>query len=379
VVAVVAPLRVLHVCAGNLYGGIERIVAQCAASRGLAPSMEPLAAVCFEGRLSAELDAAGVPCARLGAARLRAPWTVARARRALARAIGASRPDVIVGHSAWAFALAAPVARRRGVGLAFWLHDRVSGHTLVERWARRFAPDLVIATSAFTQACAPRMFPTTTSLVIHAPVPAVPLLAPVERARLRESLGVRDNTPVVVAASRFEQWKGHQDLLAALAAVRAPWRLWIAGGAQRAAEAAYEQTVRRQAQALGIAGRVTFLGERTDVPALMQAADLHCQPNTQPEPFGLVFVEALYAGLPVVATDMGGPREIVTAACGILVPPGDRGGLISALERLLSEPQRRRELGARGPARAADLCDPARQLAALAAALSSLRPAAVPA
>ena len=52
----------------------------------------------------------------------------------------------------------------------------------------------------------------------------------------------------------------------------------------------------------GIAGRVRFLGERRDVAACMHAADIHCQPNTAPEPFGLVFVEALYAGLPVVTT-----------------------------------------------------------------------------
>jgi glycosyltransferase involved in cell wall biosynthesis len=379
VVAVVAPLRVLHVCAGNLYGGIERIVAQCAASRGLAPSMEPLAAVCFEGRLSAELDAAGVPCARLGAARMRAPWTITRARRALARVIDECRPRVIVGHSAWAFALAAPVARRRGVVLAFWLHDWVTGRTLVERWARRTAPDLVIATSAFTRDSIPFMFPSTPSLVLHAPVPAAPPLEPGSRARLRERLGVPDDTPVVVTASRFERWKGHQDLLAALTTVRAPWRLWIAGGAQRAADMSYERALRQQAQALGIAARVSFLGERTDVPALMQAADLLCQPNTHPEPFGLVFVEALYAGLPVVTTDMGGPREVVTPACGVLVPPGDAGALRGALEGLLTDSDRRRKLGASGPLRAAELCDPARQLGTLARALSGLAPAAVPA
>jgi glycosyltransferase involved in cell wall biosynthesis len=373
------PVRVLHVCAGNLYGGIERIVAQCAVSRGLVPSMVPRFAVCFEGRLGAELDAAGVACARLGPARLRAPWTLARARRALDDAMGGIRPEVVVGHSAWAFALAAPVARRRGARLAFWLHDRVTGRTLVERWARRTAPDLVIATSAFTLASAARLFPTTPSRVIHAPVPAARDVSGPDRWRLRESLGTFDDTPVVIIASRFERWKGHEELLAALAHVRAPWRLWIAGGAQRSSERRHEKALREQSQAPGLAGRVSFLGERTDVPALMCAADLHCQPNTGAEPFGLAFIEALYAGLPVVTTDMGGPREIVTEACGLLVPPGDAAALRAALECLLADPGRRNALGARGPARAAELCDPARQLTALARTLANLRPLAVPA
>jgi glycosyltransferase involved in cell wall biosynthesis len=314
----------------------------------------------------------------LGAARLRAPWTLARARRALANVISDAQPGVVIGHSAWAFALAAPVARRRGVPLALWVHDRMTGRTLVERWARRHAPDLVIATSAFTQACLPSMFPSTPSRVIHAPVPAPSPLAPAERARLRGGLGVADDTPVVLIGSRFERWKGHAVLLAALAAIPAPWRLWIAGGVQRPAEAAYERSLRRQAQALGVADRVRFLGERTDMPDLMQAADLHCQPNAGPEPFGLVFVEALYAGLPVVTMDIGGPREIVTPDCGVLVPPDTPDLLVSTLAQLLADPDRRRELGRHGPARAAALCDPARQLAALAGALIPLRPAAGP-
>ena len=70
----------------------------------------------------------------------------------------------------------------------------------------------------------------------------------------------------------------------------------------------------------GLAERVRFLGERADVPDLLGAADIHCQPNSSPEPFGLAFVEALHAALPVVTSDAGGAREIVTPACGVLVP-----------------------------------------------------------
>ena len=81
---------------------------------------------------------------------------------------------------------------------------------------------------------------------------------------------------------------------------------------------AYERELRAAAERLGIAARIKFLGQRDDVPSLMRAADVQCQPNAGPEPFGLVFVEALAAGLPVVTTRMGGPLEIVNASCGML-------------------------------------------------------------
>jgi len=127
----------------------------------------------------------------------------------------------------------------------------------------------------------------------------------------------------------------------------------------------------------GVANRVQqqaaheqFLGERRDASRLFRAADIHCQPNTAPEPFGLAFVEALYASLPVVTADMGGAREIVTPACGILVAPGDSDALTRALQHLVDDPAARATLGAGGPARARALCDPGPQLLALEAALA---------
>lgn len=357
-------VRVLHLCAGNLYGGVERIVAECVIDRGLCPDMQPAVAVCFDGRLSAEVDAAGVPCSRLGAVRASRPWTVLRARRRLARVLQAERPDTVVCHSSWSFALAAPVVRRLRCRLVLWLHDRVAGRTWPERLAARTRPDAIITNSRFTDASVPALYTGASSTVLYAPVPAEEGAG--DRGALRAAAAVDPDTAVIVIASRFEPWKGHELLLAALAQVTEPWQLWIAGSAQRAGEQARVRALEAQVRAAGLAGRVTFLGERRDVAACMRAADIHCQPNTGPEPFGLAFVEALYAGLPVVTTAMGGALEIVTNACGVLVPPGDASALAAALRTLIRSREARTRLGAAGPARARELCDPARQLAALA-------------
>jgi glycosyltransferase involved in cell wall biosynthesis len=126
----------------------------------------------------------------------------------------------------------------------------------------------------------------------------------------------------------------------------------------------YLAELKALAAELKIADRVRFLGHRRDVPRLLAAADLVCHPNEAPEHFGIAFVEALAAGRPVVATRLGGAVEVVDSACGVLTDP-DPGPVADALAGLLRDAGRRAALGANGPARAAELCDPAQNLARL--------------
>jgi glycosyltransferase involved in cell wall biosynthesis len=278
------------------------------------------------------------------------------------------KPDAVICHSSWIAGLAAPVARRAGVPVATWIHDRLSGRTWAERWAKLTPPDLLIVNSRYTDETVPAVYPGVPHEVVYAPVPSV---GGGSRRDIRSALQADESTPVVLIASRFERWKGHPQLIDALAAIDEPWRLWIAGGAQRDSEAEYERELRALVEQRGIGPRTNFLGERRDVPALMRAADVHCQPNSVAEPFGLTYVEALYAGLAVVTTDAGGAKEIVTDDCGVLVPAGDPQALAAALRRMIRDPGLRARLGAAGPARAAALCDPANQLARLANVVSS--------
>jgi glycosyltransferase involved in cell wall biosynthesis len=161
-------------------------------------------------------------------------------------------------------------------------------------------------------------------------------------------------------------------LIEAVAALprEVPWQLWFVGGAQRAAESRYVGSLERQVRRSNLDARVRFLGERHDTAALYAAADLYCQPNTAPDAFGLTFVEALHAGLPVITSDLGGAREIVTERCGVLVPPGDPAALARTLEPLMREAARRAALGVAGPSRAMELCDPARQCRRLGEVIS---------
>ena len=91
--------------------------------RALCPAIEPEVALCFEGRLGAELAATGVSVHRLPEARASRPQTILRARRRLATVIEAGRFDRVLCHAAWSQALFGGVVKRANVPLVFWAHD----------------------------------------------------------------------------------------------------------------------------------------------------------------------------------------------------------------------------------------------------------------
>jgi glycosyltransferase involved in cell wall biosynthesis len=359
-------MRVLHIAAGNLYGGVERILVEIARATGGARHEFALA---FDGRLSRELDGAGAKRHAIGEARFSGPVSIWRARRRLNALAGTAAFDAIVCHSPWAYALAAPALHAHSPAL--WAHDALDGRHWTERCVSARPPRLVICNSRHTQAAVGAWLTPPAREVVYAPVAAPGAVAP--RAQVRAALGAGNDDVAIVIASRLERWKGHVALLRAAARLDGNWSIWVAGGAQRPHEREFETEIRVAAAASGVTARVRFLGERTDVPDLLAAADIHCQPNVAPEPFGIAFVEALHAGLPVVASDAGGALEIVTAECGVLVPAGNVGALRDTLAALIQDAARRARLGAAGPARARELCDPVRQVARLEAVLAASR------
>jgi glycosyltransferase involved in cell wall biosynthesis len=367
-------VRILHVASGRLFGGIERMLATLAASDALAPGLESSFALCARGRASEEIGTARRRVDWLGDARLSRPGSVWRARTRLRQLMGDLDSDVVVCHAPWAYALFAPVARHAGTRVVWWQHDAATGRSWIERWARRTRADLVISNSRWTSQSASAVQPGVRVEVIHCPVIPAPPLDPSARRSLRATLATDPVGVVVLSAARLEPWKGHTRLLRALAALRdlPAWTLWVAGGVQRPHEAEYLAALHREAASLGIAERVRWLGERRDVGAVMASADLLCQANITPEPFGVVFAEALLGGIPVVTTDHGGAPEIVSEACGRLVPAGDEDALIGALRELICDAELRRALGAVGPEHALSRCAPSVIMPRLANVFESL-------
>jgi glycosyltransferase involved in cell wall biosynthesis len=182
--------------------------------------------------------------------------------------------------------------------------------------------------------------------------------------KLRSELASAARSITIIHASRMQAWKGHRLLLNALKRL-APvpdWSCWIVGGPQRDSERKYCDSLAKLTHELGLSAKVRFLGQRDDAPLLMQLADIHCQPNERPEPFGIAFIEALYSGLPVVTTRFGGATEIVDGTCGRLVSPANVQELSETLATLMRDSSLRLQLGSAGPERARSLCAPESQL-----------------
>lgn len=362
-------MRVVHVHSGNMFGGVERVLDTLARHRAACPAMESVFALSFEGRLADALRSSGVPVTMTGEVRGRRPWEVRAARRSLSQVIAAEHPDVAVVHSSWSQALFGPTIRRAGVPLVRWLHAPQSGPALLEWTSARHPVALVICNSRYTCAATTIRFRGGRREVCYPPI-ALESPRTEDRAGVRRELGVSPETVVIAIAARMESWKGHRVLLDALGGLRgdARWHAAIMGGAQRPIEAGYLRGLQSQAERLGIATRVSFLGERGDVTRVLAASDIYCQPNEGPEPFGLSYVEALAAGLPVVASTLGAVPEIVDERCGVLVPPGAADAVRDALAGLM-DPDRRRAMGVQAVARARAFGDLGRSMSALAAAL----------
>ncbi|MBI5440040.1 MAG: glycosyltransferase family 4 protein [Deltaproteobacteria bacterium] len=173
---------------------------------------------------------------------------------------------------------------------------------------------------------------------------------------VRAEFRLPEAAPVVGMIGRITPWKGQAEFLEAARRIRdavPEARFLVVGAPDVAANDRYEGALRSLVAELGIQDAVVFTGQRDDVPQIIAALDVLVLPSVEPEPFGLVLVEAMAEEKPVVATAIGGPLEIVSPGdTGFLVPPKDPGAMAAAVLGLLADSPLRTEMGRRGRARA---------------------------
>lgn len=185
--------------------------------------------------------------------------------------------------------------------------------------------------------------------------------ARIDRAQARARLGAAGERELLLGVvAQITPWKGQDTAVRALELVCARGidaHLLLIGSAKflssaaRLDNAAYIERLRREIAAAGIEDRVSWLGEREDVPELMRALDVLLLPSTE-EPFGRAVVEAMAMEVPVLATNVGGPVEIVRDGLdGRLLPPREPQAWAAALAELAGEPQQRAQMGREGRAR----------------------------
>jgi GT2 family glycosyltransferase/glycosyltransferase involved in cell wall biosynthesis len=335
---------VLFLSYSGILGGAERVLLDCAAALE-----DSVVVACPPGPLADRARSAGMPVlslpgrslglrgdvrTRLGAAGALADHAV-RLRR-LARGL---QPDLIVAwgmRSALAWLAGSP-ARPAVVAHNDFLPGRLIGAVLRATATR--AELVIVPSDAVAEDLDPRG---RLGERLHVVCPGVN----VDRfAATREPVA----PPEVLVLGALAGWK-RPDLaleICALARRRIPELRLRLVGTTVTEDPGLPARLRRRAQAMDLADAVEIAGPRADPTADLERATclLHCAPR---EPFGLVVLEALAAGRPVVVPDAAGPREIVDVTCARVYPPGDAMGAAAALVELVSDPALARRAGRAG-------------------------------
>ncbi|KOV85158.1 glycosyltransferase [Nocardia sp. NRRL S-836] len=313
-------MRVLHVISEMGAGGAEAVVAGMACA---GPDVDWESAVATAGGFRvAALREAGVPVFDVPPAR-RSARGVARAAWAVSAAVRRFRPDIVLAHNVSASLVARLGAVRLPVVTVF--------HGVAEadvpgavRVLRRVSNRVVAVASASADRL--RAAGLEAVVIPNAVFPSAP---GIDRATVRAALGTPADAPVALCPARLEPQKRHDVLLDAWALVGGPAELWLAGdGSLRGA---LEDQARR------IRGRVRFLGTRTDVRDLLEAADVTVLTSDW-EGMPIALLESLAAERPVVASDVDGVREVLSGGGGILVPRRSPVETAKALHSLLYSP-----------------------------------------
>ncbi len=306
------------------------------------------------GRMSSEVIAAGGEIVTMPAGSKNPLQILANARH-LARLCAARDVALIHARSrapAWSALLA---ANRVGIPLVTTYHGAYNERGVLKRTYNGVMARgaVVIANSDYTAGLIRTRYgtpPERISIIPRGIDPAVydaATIAPERLAALRRAWAVPTGAPIILHAARLTGWKGQRAVIAAVAHLARDRRLAdavaiFAGDDQGRSD--YRRTLETDIAAAGLAGSVRLVGHCADMPAAFALAHVALVASTEPEAFGRTAAEAQAIGCPVIATDIGAPRETVLAApavppeaaTGWLVPPGDATRLAAALAEALA-------------------------------------------
>ncbi|HUT34748.1 MAG TPA: glycosyltransferase [Planctomycetota bacterium] len=331
--------RILYVITELDVGGAEKALVALATRLNRAAYEPQVACLSGRGPLGADLRERGIPVHFLGA---RGWWDV----RALWRLRRLARQADIVHsflyHANMAARLAAVGTRVAAVVSSARVAERSRpGRRRLECLTHRLVDAEVCVSNGVRDFFAAGGFPTRKLVVIPNGVDAARFAGrdPAFKARL----GIRPDAPLVTTIGRLHEQKGMGAFVRAAASVRhsRPDCHFLIVGA-----GPLEAALRAAAKGLHLEGGLTFLGHCDDVPAVLRATDVFVLASLW-EGMPNVVLEAMAAGLPVVATRVEGTVDLIEHnETGLLVMPRDVPGLVSAIQRVLDEPALAQRLGA---------------------------------
>jgi glycosyltransferase involved in cell wall biosynthesis len=339
------PLRVLQYITPSQIGGAEIHV--MALSEKLRERGHDVTIVCPRGRpLAVELLARGLPLKTPRSTGKFDPLMLMRIARALRR----DRIQVIHTHLSTASLIGSLAARAAGVPSVATVHG------LNTRTCYNYAHAIIAVSNAVKQHLAAQGMPPDRITVVHNGVDLRAFSGPDQSESVRREWGLPEGAPVLVTVGRLAPNKGHRDLIEALEILvrNKRWqelRLLVVG------TGALLPHLQQEARLRGMEERTLFVGFQRNVLPFLQVADIFVLPSIQ-EGLSLSALEAMALGKPVVACRVGGaPEVVVDGETGLLVVPAQPVELARAMARLLSDPERAREMGRAGQRRVREAFD----------------------
>jgi glycosyltransferase involved in cell wall biosynthesis len=348
------PLRLAIVMpSAHPRGGSEEALVQLLRSQDQAKVTVPLLIFLEDGELKRVCEGLGVPVKVIESGRLREPWKHAAAVLRIARLLKSHRIEAVLGWMTKAHIYSGVAGKLAGLP-AFYYQHGLPDDGVVDRLSRKVPAAGALGCSEFVarEQQARVSYP-----VVGAPVAAdtkrFDAVAEIPAAEMRRNLGLDGEAPLVGIVARLQRWKGVHVYAEAMSAVckEIPNVCGVIVGGMHDLEPDYEPWLKNRIRELGMSEKIRMVGVQRNVPEWMQAMDVVVHASER-EPFGIVVVEAMALGKPVVATRPGGPEEIITHdSDGQLVAWNKPDALAEAILKYLRDPEWARAIGERAKQR----------------------------
>ena len=315
-------------------GGIERRLVTLLPKLNRPPFRVKVVCIRERGPLAEELEDAGVPVSVVHLPSRLNP----RGLRALSRWMRDQEIDLVHSHMYRSNVPATIAARLGGIShVICQVHNIGTWETwrqrIVDRWLLRWRTTMLAVSDEVKRDIMRNLrCPEDRITVLYNGIDIRKFGAAIPEPRLRRDLNIPEDHRVVVMPARLVEQKQHTRFLRVLEQIRddlPPTRVLLVG------EGKLQDALEREVKQRGLQDMVLFTGHRTDIPQILSLSDLSVLTSDK-EGFSNAIIESLAAGVPVVATDVGGNREaIVDGECGFVVAPEDLRGLAQSIKRLL--------------------------------------------
>jgi len=361
-----APIRLMKFVCVFGFGGTERQFANLAGRLDRARFEPSFGCMMRWGHFLGEIEARRIPVSEYRVSSLWKPAALARQLQ-LAADMRRGRIEIVHSYNFYANVFAVPAARLAGVPVVI-ASIRDAGVYLtpaqrrVQRMVARVADCVLVNAESIRQWLIGDGYRAEKIRIIRNGID----LSRFDGAKsggLRKELGIHPDAPLVVTVARVNRQKGLEYFIDAAAAVcrRFPEARFLIvgeglygnkGGVAR--DVAYQSQLERRAVGLGVGDRMIFTGFRADVPELLSEASISVLPSLS-EGLSNTVLESMAAGVPVVATRVGGNPELIEeGSSGLLVPPRDAGALARAMLAILDDRDLARNIGREAKRRAAE-------------------------